>query len=439
MREKSRLLFGTLIVFLLAFSFIPGCLDKEADEEEEEEDDQHLPIPENLIDPADLVYLGAFRLPESSGTGPEGNTWSWGGSSMTYYPGGDPEGPDDGYPGSIFGTGLDQYQYVSEISIPAPVISTGKDLTELNTAGTLQDFVDIRQGLFGELELPRVGLEYLPKQGGQSEDKLYFTWGQHMQELESGPSHGWFDLDLSDPDRAGPWSLEGQIKYNITDYIFEIPSNWAAENTPGYRLATGRFRDGGQGTLGPSLIAYGPWNQGDPPAKNSALPNTPLIMYSSVYDDPGAERALNGYHHSDEWSGGSWLTTEDKAAVIFVGMKGQGDCWYGFQDGTVWPEEPPFPPEGPGERGWWSDSWIAQIIFYDPDDLAAVASGQMEPYEPQPYATLNINDLLWNRPTDEIRPFGAVSFDRERGMLYAFEFRGDPETDNPLVHVWRVA
>ena len=39
-----------------------------------------------------------------------------------YYPDGDPEG-DDGYPGSIFGIGHDQTQYVSEISIPVPVAS----------------------------------------------------------------------------------------------------------------------------------------------------------------------------------------------------------------------------------------------------------------------------------------------------------------------------
>lgn len=117
---------------------------------------------------------------------------------------------------------------------------------------------------------------------------------------------------------------------------------------------------------------------------------------------------------------------------------GQGDCWYGFHDGTVWPEEPPYPPEGPGERGWRSDEFIAQIIFYDPSDLAVVASGGMESYEPQPYATLNINDLMFNRPVNEIRHFGAVSFDRDHGIIYAFEYRGDSENDNPLVHVWKV-
>lgn len=435
MANKKKVILGLLIILILITSCISGCIQTDKKEKKKDEDDKE-PIPGNLIQPTDLVYQGAFRLPEGDGT--DESSWAWGGTATTYYPKGDSSGPNDGYPGSIYGTGHDQHQYVSEITIPKPVNSLTKDLSELSTAETQQEFTDIRQELFGYLELPRVGLEYLPKQGSQTEDKLYYTWGQHMQELDAGPSHGWFELDLSNPNRAGPWRIKDQIKYNTTDYIFEIPSNWAAENTPGMRLATGRFRDGGQGAQGPVIITYGPWNDGNPPAEGAALSNTPLLLYSSVYDDPVGEHAMNDYHHSDEWSGGAWLTKDNKAAVIFIGIKGQGDCWYGFYDGTVWPEEPPFPPEGPGERGWWSDNFTAQILFYDPADLASVAKGEMEPYEPQPYATLNIDKYLYNRPVNEIRQFGSVCCDREQGILYAFEYRGDSENDRPLVHVWKI-
>ncbi|MBU0702665.1 MAG: hypothetical protein KKC18_02220, partial [Chloroflexi bacterium] len=68
------------------------------------------PLPPGpLIQPADLVYLGAFRLPDTPGT-PDNVGWEWSNwaSAMTYYPDGDPDGPDDGYPGSIFGVGHDQ-------------------------------------------------------------------------------------------------------------------------------------------------------------------------------------------------------------------------------------------------------------------------------------------------------------------------------------------
>ena len=391
--------------------------------------------PGSLIQPDDLAYLGAFRLPD----GPEGIGWEYSGAAMTYYPDGDPGGPDDGFPGSIFGTGHDWNQYVSEISIPVPIISPSENADELNTATTLQEFQDIRGDLFGAFEIPRAGLEYLPAQGGQATGKLYFCWAQHMGEGETNPSHGWSELDLSDPQTAGAWRIGDYWNYVTTDYIFAIPRAWADVNTPGMYLATGRFRDGGQGARGPSLFAYGPWNEGNPPPPGSTLPAVPLLLYTDVTAED--DLTMNGYHHADEWTAGAWLTAGDRSAVIFVGTKGVGDCWYGFADGTVWPDESPFPPipEPPNdERGWWSDGFVGQIIFYDPAELAAVVRGEMEPWEPQPYATLEVDEYLYHvESARQWHHVGAASFDHERGLLYVFELFGDG--DRPLVHVWRVS
>ena len=376
-----------------------------------------------LIQPGDLEYVGAFRLPGAE----DGMGWEYGGAAMTYYPDGDPDGPADGYPGSIFATGHDWYQRVSEISIPAPVISPGKNADDLSTATTLQDFQDVRADLFGEMEIPRAGLEYLPPQGEQTTGKLYFAWAQHMGEGETNPSHGWSELDLSDRRTAGPWRIGDYWNFVTGDYIFAIPQAWADANTPGMYLATGRFRDGGQGAQGPSLFAYGPWNEGDPPSPDSTLPATPLLLYTDV--TASDQFTLNDYQHSDEWSGAAWLTAGDKAAVVFVGTKGQGDCWYGNPDGPCLDCE---------NRGWWSDSFVGQILFYDPADLTAVAGGEMEAYLPQPYATLEIDDHLYGiQSTQQKYHLGAASFDRERGLLYVFEPFADG--DRPLVHVWRVA
>jgi hypothetical protein len=370
-----------------------------------------------------LEYLGAFRLPGAA----DGMGWEYGGAAMTYYPDGDPAGPADGYPGSIFATGHDWYQRVSEIGIPAPVLSQSKNLDDLNTAATLQDFQDVRADLFGEMEIPRAGLEYLPPQGEQTTGKLYFAWAQHMGEGETNPSHGWSELDLSDRRTAGPWRIGDYWNYVTGDYIFAIPQAWADTNTPGMYLATGRFRDGGQGAQGPSLFAYGPWNEGDPPSPDSTLSAIPLLLYTDVTNS--IQATLDGYQHSDEWSGAAWLTAGDNAAVVFVGTKGQGDCWYGNPDGPCLDCE---------NRGWWSDAFVGQMLFYDPADLAAVAGGEMETHLPQPYATLEIDDHLYGiHSTQQKYHLGAASFDRERGLLYVFEPFADG--DRPLVHVWRVA
>jgi hypothetical protein len=387
--------------------------------------------PGSLVQPSDLAYLGAFRLP---GDAPDEIGWLWSGEAMAYYPDGDPDGPDDGFPGSLFGTGHDWNQYVSEVSIPVPVISPGKNVEELNTATTLQPFQDIRGGTIDwPLEIPRVGLEYLPPQGEQELGKLYFCWAPHLDEGATNPSHGWCELDLSNPQPAGPWRIGDYWNYVTSDYIFAIPQAWADANTPGMLLATGRYRDGGQGSLGPSLFAYGPWNEGNPPPPGATLSAVPLLLYGNVYEE--GSPAMNGYAHSDHWSGGAWLTADDESAVIFVGTKGQGETWYGCADGTVWPDEPPYPPECP-ERGWWSSSFEGQIIFYDPAELAAVARGEMETWGPQPYATLDIEDVLYNVDFELFYHVGAASFDREHGLLYVFEPLADEERS--LVHVWQI-
>lgn len=391
-----------------------------------------------LIQPADLEYRGAFRLPDGDYLA----SWEWAGTGLAYYAEGDPGGPEDGYPGSLFGTGHEHAQQISEIAIPVPVVSTNHNLEDLNTAATLQDFRDVR-GMLGvdstALELPRAGLACLPPQGAQATSKLYFCWGEHYQ-FERAVSHGWCETDLTDPAVAGGWYVGELSNYSTDDYMFEIPSAWAGTYASGMRIGTGRFRDGGWSGQGPSLIAIGPWLSGDPPPAGTELGALPLLLYTSSEDWEADAHTMNDYHHSDEWSGGAWLTTRDASAVIFVGTKGVGDCWYGFANGVVWPDEAPFPPipDPPyDQRGWWSTGFEARIIFYDPAELAAVATGEWEPYHPQPYARLDIGEHLF-APDVAIGKYqlGAAAFDDGHDLLYVTEFRGDD--DKCLVHVWHV-
>jgi hypothetical protein len=395
------------------------------------------PVPQaisaNLIQPADLLYLGAFRLPDSPGM-PDNVNWEWSNwaGAATYYPDGDPSGPNDGYPGSLFGVGHDQTQYVSEISIPFPRKSAAKNVDELGTAGVLQEFHDIRGGLFGYIEMPRVGLEYLPPQGSQSTGKLYFSWAEHLDEGNTGPTHGWCELNLANPQPKGTWRIGGRENYVTADYIFEIPASWANTYTPGYRLVTGRYRDGGQSAQGPALFTFGPWNQGNPPPAGTTLTTKPLLLYDNILV-PAPQYILNGYTHADEWNGGAWLTAGSKNAVIFAGNKGIGYTWYGCIDGQECP-----PNCDCGEtRGWWSNIIQAQIIFYDPADLAKVAQGTMLPNRPQPYAVMNIDPYLYHITSPRQKyHISAVAFDRVHGLLYIFEPFADG--DKPIVHVWSI-
>ncbi|MDW7681968.1 MAG: hypothetical protein SCK70_15505, partial [bacterium] len=333
------------------------------------------------IQPDDLEYRGAFRLPEGSG----GSDWYYSGQAASYYPDGEAGGANDGYPGSIFAVGHDHQQYVSEISIPAPVISSTKNLTELSTATTLQPFGDITGAMFGYLELPVAGLAYLPAQGSQTTAKLHFCWGQHIQYQEV--SHGWCELNLDNPQTAGLWHFGNYNNYTSNDYLFEIPKEWAEIHVPGKYLASGRFWEGVWSGLGPALYAYAPWEDGNPPADGDTLKSIRRLLLYGV-DDPNIPEIITDetrkmYLHNvaDQWTGAYWLTAGSNSAVVFVGTKGLGNGWYGFSDGTVWPWEPPYPsiPDPPhDQRGFWADSIRAQILFYDPEDLAGVVNGSKQ-------------------------------------------------------------
>jgi Domain of unknown function (DUF4214) len=386
------------------------------------------------LQPTDLEYLGAFRLPDSPAT-PDNVNWEWSNwaAAATYFPNGDPDGPSDGYLGSLFGVGHDQTQYISEISIPVPVKSVGKNVAELNTAGVLQDFKDIKGSLYGHIEMPRVGLEYLPAHGDQITDKLYFSWADHLDEGNTGSTHGWCELNLTTPQSQGIWAIGGRTNYVTGDYIFEIPSAWAAAYTPGYRLATGRYRDGGQDAQGPALFTFGPWNQGNPPAGGAVLLTTTLLMYDNVLT-PEPQHNLNNYSHADEWNGGAWLTAGNKSAIIFVGNKGVGNTWYGCDEGQVCPPEC----ECGESRGWWANTIEAQMIFYDPDDIAKVVQGTMAANLPQPYAVLSLDSYLYHLTSArEKYHISAVAYDRLHGLLFIFEPSADG--DKAIVHVWKLS
>lgn len=390
-----------------------------------------------VLKPSDLEYLGAFRLPP--GGTEDAKTWNYSGSAMTYFPKGDPNGPKDGFPGSIFGTGHEQHQYVSEFSIPKPVVSKTKNVKELNRANTLQPFTDIRNSSFKEYEMPRVGIEYLPKHGKQKDDYLFYVWAQHLDEMAAYPTLGAHKLNLSDKKSWGPWEITEKRNYLTSDYLFTIPEKWANENTGGMRLAMGRFRDGGQASQGPTIIVCDPCLDGKFPPKNSSVKCQTLLQYSNIFDDFTAEKGLKGYAHADAWNGAIWADSKGKQAIIFTGIKGEGKCWYGYKDGTVWPDNPPYPPEPEGGRGWWAKKFTPMFLFYNPDDLAKVAKGRMKPHEPQPYAKLDISKYLYNIPKNDIwMMLGGACIDNENGIIYMFEHNGDKENSETIVHAWKI-
>ncbi len=423
------------------------------------------------VQAGDFTYLGAFRLPLGDD---EENSFAYGGAAMTFRPDGDPAGAGDGFSGSLFLTGhpyqLPKGRQVAEIAIPRPAIAKNADA--LPTAALLQPLSNVTGTTFERFnEMPRVGLQYLA--GPAERPKIHIAFGQHLDPGDNGGTHGAFDPLLTAPHFVGPWRLVDRSFYSVTGYLFEIPKDWADRHVAGRVLATGRFRDGGWSGMGPSLIAYRPWDEkGRLAPPDAGLSSVALIQYQSSEegDDPG--RIMQGYQPPDEWEGGAWLTTSTgKSAVLFAGTKAVGKrSWYGYVN-TQDPRLPCVAEESSSEawscrmadgqacaapdyqecrdhnyvRGWWTDRFAAQFILYAPQDLVEVAAGRMDADRPQPYARIPIDRYLFLNAGDDPAfgsgaqrryRIGAVAYDRRDDRLFVIEPLADGA--KPVVHVWQV-
>lgn len=398
-----------------------------------------------LINPGGFEYLGAVRLPEDA---------AWGGEALTYNPDGDGgqsgAGADDGHPGSVYTTDLNQPQrgFVGELSIPEPIITS--EFEALNQATMLQDFVNIRPEGYTRMDyvdIWRNGLCYF-RSGGVSDPVLYSAWGYHYevnQDIFASVSACRAD-DLAGSARNGFWQFkeDGEEIYSVyfNDYLFKVPDSWADANTSGRSLITGRFRDGALTGLGPTLMALDPIDINTPPAPGSPIEFTRLLQFDSYeYQFDPDRHAIPGYTHDDHWQGADWISAGSQNAVLIVGNKGHGKYWYGYYgenmaleyiDGDI--PMPDFYETDPDGKGWRAENLSPIIMLFSTDDLATVARGEMEPNEPQPYGALRLPKSIFFDPLCEIR---SACYDPMNQFLYVTEFVLGHD-GNLVLHVWHV-
>ncbi|NQV08998.1 hypothetical protein HQ529_04060 [Candidatus Woesearchaeota archaeon] len=389
-----------------------------------------------LVTHEDIEYMGAFQPERIDGTT---DRWGFGLKALTYYPDGDGGGLEDDYSGSLFGSAFSGK--IAEMSIPSPVIPLTKyrinifaPFSELPTSITLQPFVDITGGLMSAIQdltgpsgvkVSFYSLAYLPKQGAQTTDKLY--WGLNNPYPAGGdilPTLGWADINLSNIQSAGAWFVEGHGFAHVNAYLFEIPKQWADTYLDGKYLATGR--SGGsintRWSHGPALIAVAPWESGNPPSYNDILDSTDVLYYSPFNND------LSDWRWHDAYAGGAWLTVGNKSAVVFNRLRGAGNFWYGvYRNGECQPG---------GSKGFSWPYW-GQLVFFDTNDLTDVATGKKEIYEPEQY--LDFRTKKYTVPTcdDDLGDnewFKGMAYDRENGILYVAQSNGEA----PLIHVFQI-
>ena len=331
------------------------------------------------IAPSQLVYQGAFKLSGS---------YNYGGHGSAYYPDGNPTPQADEGPGSLFVIGHTWYNNVGQVAVPTT-------LGKLSDGAAVATLTQARQLVGPTNSNP----PYAPSHAGGIEyvygdSHLYFATHPNgtpdgLQTDLDGKKGG---VDISYP---GDWyNLSGVDHRSIGDSVCSVPGDWSTSaGIPDQFLAmSGVWMPYSRG---PRLYAY----DGDS-AGGVSVPTTTLIEY-------GGGNVMTDWDQDDSWQGVVWLEAGADSAVVFAGTKditNSGDS-----------ADP--------------DTLHAALLFYDPADILAAVTGG-NPYDPQPYAILDVQDLMFI--TNNIV---SLAYDRERNLLFGF----NNHNNNPAIaHVWQI-
>jgi hypothetical protein len=355
---------------------------------------------------SDFSYVGAFSVEGDFESDPRWNAYGMRG--MTFDPSGDPSN-SDAYPGSLWITGHDWMQWVFEISIPTPSLGS-PEYSELPRPVLLTEPFLFTDGCSGS-ENRLAGLEIHANRLWASCAYSYNVSGADL------PAIMWSRklADMSDPKgpyHAGPTNSALFHANRQGNYLFSIPSDWAAKYVGSRTLATGFSRNSHGGQQGPTILAFDPENPAD---------GYPLLYYRQLHEHPNcfADQStcdFPEYTACDKWESVSWVRSGSRDAVLMSGRKCDGGKST-YQSG-----------------GWECGPCFGEIIFYDPADFEASleGKGRRKPWTVVPYHSWRPSELVHAEA-----PLGGMAYDESNSLLYFVEQFAGPG-GRAIIHVYRV-
>ena len=378
---------------------------------------------EPLLQKVNLVYEGAFRLPQV----PCGSTYAcfnYGGTAIAY----------DDDDNALYIVGHPYGRLTAEVSIPAPVNSS--TLADLNTASIIQPFADPTEGKRNLVNLQTPNGNNI---GGQvvydgnlivSVDSYYDGSGTQNS------SHFVRPLNLSTLGQVrGPYRVGAQYPGYVSGYMAPIPSEWqAAFGGPAITgnccLAIASIQSNG-----PAISVFDPAQLG----VTSVTPATPLLGYP-ISNPLGAWSGNNGlYNGTTEITG--MVFPAGTRSVLFFGRQGTGPFCYG--SGTSIQSlsntisstgvKECYDPAN-ADKGTHGYPYVYQVWAYDANDLLAVKNGNKLPYQIRPYATWTFNVPLENIADKHL--IGGAAYDAKNNLIYVSQM--DEDGTNPIIDVFKI-
>jgi hypothetical protein len=364
----------------------------------------------------DFEYLGAFKLPQSAFG--QSNAYADSGLALRRVNG-----------NIQFLTGGHRYigDAVYECNFPGwgSLPSTWPQSTTIREWGTaVYGYPTVKPNITGQTWTH--GMMYDDATG-----RFYFSWGPWYNIPPTNyPSLGWAALNEAGPVVHGPWNAPDTTAHcqKIRGGSLIIP-DWFAETYLGGRklgVGFGGYYSGfsacGRGTF---LAAAH-----HPDDSTAQLDTVALIDHNDAHwgtrdgdywtncvANPTGDVGYWGF--ADTIIGGAvWIDLPDKHGLLYMSVMGHGNISYIHSD--IYPKRV--------EGHWW---------IYDPKDLATVAQGAQQPWDPQPQSWM----VQYNP-----RPYGhfdtpGCAFDPQTRTLFvlttnSYQYGGD--FYYPLVHGYRI-
>ncbi len=389
--------------------------------------------PSERLQSTDFTYQGAFRLPEEC---------NWGSRGMAYYETG------NGGSGSLLVTGFDLNEpEFAELSIPQP--STASNWQDLPEAAVLTAMTNFDGGLVEQYSRQNEnfdaefavvsGIAVVPRQGSQTSDKLYGTLDYWYGVVDDSHRTVWIsDMDGSHARglyHVGPEELPYHGN-KCGDYLFSVPQSYANMYLGGRTLVTGKTRGAFNGSQGPTLFAFRPWDSEEPSGDLDAVP---MLWYNIYYPECAGPNVgdpsqcdFPDFTMCDKWEGGAFIESGDKRSIVLLGIKGLGDNSYGAPSSSDACQD---------SQGYHCDPFERQVIFYDVDELGEVALGSRDAWGVVPYeiwrpAEFHLGDAA-GHTCGEV---GGIAVDSAGQRVFMIEkgFGGHTNENAAVVHVWGV-
>jgi len=372
-----------------------------------------------LIQFADLIYAGAFRLPDHF---VNGDGFTIGGRPVAFNP-----ARNSLFIGSRNGR-------LAEVSIPTPVRSA--DINALPFASFLQGFYDPTEGNMWQIANDGASIDGILVHG----DRLYGSASIYYDANNTQrASHYSRSTTLSAPSFVGMAPVwQADMTGFVSGYMANVPAEWQARL--GATALTGQccLPIAWRTSWGPSAFGWNPSQLGS----RNLVPATPLLYYPHDHHTLGHWDASGSAYGGTTQINGVAIIAGTRT-LLYFGRNGTGPFCYGNGTadqslvGKLGPDNEIYcyDPTSPA-KGQHAYPYQYQIWAYDLNDLAAVKAGTKQPWDVMPYG-------VWPFALPTAEPMvriGGVGYDSASQTIYVSQLLADQDGYGyrPLIHALKV-